>query len=971
MSNINFMKHPKGSIWRKWDLHVHTPKSILNNGFGNNFDAYVKTLFKKAIEKRISVIGITDYFSIDGYQIIKENYLENQTKMKELFSDDEIACIKEILILPNIEFRLNKLVGTNRINFHIVFSNNVSITDIKDNFLEEIDFVYEGNPQNVDEKRKLKLNNLIEFGRKLKSEHEDFRSDEDLFVGMKCAVVDDTQIFDILNEKKSIFKNQYLVGIPSDDDLSEISWNSSDHNVRKVLIQKSNFIFSSNANTREWALGRKSSSIDAYINEFKTLKPCVWGSDCHDFEKLFEPDLNRYTWIKGDPTFEGLKQIIYEPDFRVRIQELEPEIKENYHIIDKVRFVGSSEKKLFSEEWIELNPYLNSIIGGKSSGKSILLHYIAKTIDRKRIDEINEKNGEKSKKYSYSFEEDDNFGFEVQWKGGVVFKLSDNDESRRITYIPQLYLNDLAEERKNELNDVVDKILSLSEDSDYNDTKKLIISDISKTTRDLNTAIDVYFENHNKLLLLENELKELDDKNSIEESIKIKEEQIEKLKTESNFTDEDLEKYSSLSNEKTCLQEESIKIETYISNYTNLSNLIIDLDKNKIPKTIEYEFEELLFGNDTFEKVNLLFKEKLLKKASSIFQPELNIIKEHIAKLENRKEKNASKLESHNAELVPFEGKIEKQSEYKSLTSALNKEKAGLKIILDKEREIESQKVKIKDDIIFEKYKNLFEHFIKWKDLITKYSDIYPESDLRLVGNINFNISDFENKFSNMISKKSPLKNQFPDKFDEDNFFIFDKNNHCKKIEEIFKTIMKSESFKLNQGFKKINVIKALFDNYFSLDFDLKQGDDFLLDMSPGKRGIILFQLYLQLSYCNTPILIDQPEDNLDNRTVYQELNDFIKQKKINRQIIIISHNPNLVVSTDSENIIVANQKGQNRDSKNETYQFEYVSGAIENTFLEQDNEFILQKMGIREHICHVLEGGKQAFEKREQKYGF
>ena len=58
------------------------------------------------------------------------------------------------------------------------------------------------------------------------------------------------------------------------------------------------------------------------------------------------------------------------------------------------------------------------------------------------------------------------------------------------------------------------------------------------------------------------------------------------------------------------------------------------------------------------------------------------------------------------------------------------------------------------------------------------------------------------------------------------------------------------------------------------------QDEDKLLDMSPGKRGIILFQLFLHLSASETPILVDQPEDNLDNRTVYKELNQFIKQQK-------------------------------------------------------------------------------------------
>ena len=140
--------------------------------------------------------------------------------------------------------------------------------------------------------------------------------------------------------------------------------------------------------------------------------------------------------------------------------------------------------------------------------------------------------------------------------------------------------------------------------------------------------------------------------------------------------------------------------------------------------------------------------------------------------------------------------------------------------------------------------------------------------------------------------------------------------------------------------------------------------------MSPGKRGIVLFQLFLQLSNSDTPILIDQPEDNLDNRTIYQELNTFIKNRKLKRQIILVSHNANLVVSTDSENVIVANQeikKGTNYEY-NEKYKFEYINGALEETF---NNGKKFHEKGIREHVCEILEGGEKAFKIREKKYGF
>lgn len=120
------------------------------------------------------------------------------------------------------------------------------------------------------------------------------------------------------------------------------------------------------------------------------------------------------------------------------------------------------------------------------------------------------------------------------------------------------------------------------------------------------------------------------------------------------------------------------------------------------------------------------------------------------------------------------------------------------------------------------------------------------------------------------------------------------------------------------------------------------------------------------------PILIDQPEDDLDNRSIYVELVNFIKEKKNERQIIIVTHNANIVIGADSEEIIIANQQGAN--TPNETFRFEYRSGSIENNEKVYDNtgrvkNGILNQFGIQDHICGLLEGGKEAFNLRKTKY--
>src|ERR1019366_10208335 len=87
-------------------------------------------------------------------------------------------------------------------------------------------------------------------------------------------------------------------------------------------IQKSQMLFSSNEGTRQFGLGRRHDTPDDCVREFKSKKPCIHGSDAHDYEHLFAPDAGRQLWIKADPTFSGLRQLLHEPEDRVFIGDL-------------------------------------------------------------------------------------------------------------------------------------------------------------------------------------------------------------------------------------------------------------------------------------------------------------------------------------------------------------------------------------------------------------------------------------------------------------------------------------------------------------------------------------------------------------------------------------------------------------------------------------------------------------------------
>ncbi len=120
--------------------------------------------------------------------------------------------------------------------------------------------------------------------------------------------------------------------------------------------------------------------------------------------------------------------------------------------------------------------------------------------------------------------------------------------------------------------------------------------------------------------------------------------------------------------------------------------------------------------------------------------------------------------------------------------------------------------------------------------------------------------------------------------------------------------------------------------------------------LSPGQRGALLLIFYLLVDKGRNPIILDQPEENLDNETVVSLLVPVLSEAKKRRQIIMITHNPNLAVVSDAEQVIYSSF-----DRKNSS-KIEYISGSIENPV-------------INAHVVNVLEGTKPAFINRQIKY--
>ena len=317
------------------------------------------------------------------------------------------------------------------------------------------------------------------------------------------------------------------------------------------------------------------------MDEFKSLKPCIWGSDAHTFDELFTKNAPRLCWIKADPTFEGLKQIIYEPEERVSITNRKPDEKKVYEVIDKVRFIDPA----FTTTPIECNENMTAIIGGKSTGKSILLKSTARTADIAEYNKRNESANIVDKRPVSSFE--------IIWKDGQTSSLgAENNPAKKIIYIPQSYLNRVVDDGENtgDIDEIIQDVLLQKEEfkawyDSLNDKKKEIANKVDAAIKNLFENIGINIEK-NRLK------KELGDESGIKKQIDKLNEEIKGLQEKSKISKEELDTFNQVN---TQIKDKNAAIDTLnkdISKLKSVKDISIQINENLTENIINPELKK-------------------------------------------------------------------------------------------------------------------------------------------------------------------------------------------------------------------------------------------------------------------------------------------------------------------------------------------------------------------------------------------
>ncbi|GAA8849144.1 PHP-associated domain-containing protein [Helicobacter pylori] len=855
----------KGSSWHKWDLHVHTPHTHLNKAYKCSEEDFIQ----KLCTSEIDCIGLTNYFKFD----------EEEFDLKEKIEK------RGIKVFYNLEVRLDYKNNKNEfLDFHIIFSDEILSDNIK-RFLSDMKATIDGT-----EKRLADL------------EKDDFNK----------AVVNFDQLLECLEEESLNLMGKYLLGFLSRGhgsiECEFLEKGGRNETIYKKVIDKSHFLIHSSDNQKNLKDDR-----DSWL---KYNKPLLQSSDAHKEDSIGK----KYTWIKAEKTFEGLKQIIYEPETRVSIDE--EKSQDPLHKIDCVGLCFDGEVKITNEkgdvpfcyagfnETLFFSPNFTCVIGGRGSGKSTLLQLIAsKLYDKSLVKGLKHETIQKcieiqpdtvdSVEYLAQNEVEE-FATNVSKFTEAIFNRIDSKLSGN--------LKGLEKQITENIKKFDEQIASWQKKTKLEEQLKNREKERKKSQNIIDTFTDKdYLDKTEKLQ--ENHKALIDLKQSKEVVLTF----IEKLKRVVNFeSKENMEEKNSYDKVYNQLKQNICKELEEIDK--NIKNGCFDSDDKNIEK-LEVKQQTLRQEIGEFLKEKGVIDENIgdLERANC----QLADIEKEITDLKRKIEEITNKIkgfswEGIDKDIENFENQIEeKLKEINSVFKEISKNHKEVKPITIKYR--------LNEDI----FEGVFEDFDKLVDKgfnIQKHQSKIKEylKEIELKNTIDMQHAGFiEELYSSIDNKKAAFYETMKD--------IFDREIHFQIYRLlILKHLRNVEKYKI---------------------FEVRYDKRALNETSFGQKCTAVLVVLLSLG--NNPIIIDEPEAHLDSALIANYLVTLIKKQKQKRQIIFATHNANFVLNADAEQII---------QLKNENNKIVAQSFMIES---DKHKEDLLK-----------LEGGEKAFKDRERKYG-
>ncbi|MEZ9916777.1 TrlF family AAA-like ATPase [Vibrio breoganii] len=883
-----------GSTWNKWDLHIHSPLTHQNNQFGGTT---LTEYANKLNQEELSLVGITNYF---------------------FFADNELEQVRDaiqsngfdIKVLGNLEFRISQPNKDSEfINIHCIFAEHLTTAQINGAM------------------SKLKIKNTTLSQGAIYCEQASLQQHN---VKVEEVMIDYAELEEHLSLHFKRGVDYLMVVCPNGyggfrPDMKE----GRSLALAKEIDKFGDMIFGSTEKDRDFFLSGRGSNLPP--------KPVFSCSDAHTMQIIG----TQYSWVKARPTFEGLRQVLIEPKERIQIVDDFVErtfVKPHFQSISLDGILFPGQLLQFKTATLPLNRNMVAIIGGRGTGKSILLDSIRtkfpnnpkspglRTVDAKGL-AITLNQGGNTKIH---FNQPENVYSYLHVSQGDIQHVSQEPDELSNEIKRMLGLNDATFDHAHAqlIQDCLAKYRAFI---DYRQTADHLGNSIN--TEAYQEAVIKYNTDLIKTLTSpQNQGLIVRYQGNIQSINKIKQ-----FITQCSQT---------LHSIKQSVEPLNASI-GQINTSKLLSSLVPHIDYSTTTQALQVNIDSSNKNLDVLDKENESIVEDFKKQG----------INQDISSLLNKVNECQTQIDAANNKLIEIK---EKNNQYFALINDRKDFAQAYQTFLnDQKHEIDFAFIKLSQPQ--EAWNSEQNQLVQ--DILT---------DISIYGSQSFNIQVFYSslltclnggKFRETASQSSleKLKQTF-NVHSIDDFFRLLKNEKIITIPESEDPISLEDLCWRGEYFNQVGRFELLdylykphrVQTYLHVNAEFQYKGKTVDKLSVGQRGTFYVCLKLATDPFGSPFIFDQPEDDLDNDFIMKQLVPLFRRIKKYRQVIIVTHNANLVVNSDAEQIVIAN---------NEDEVLSYYSGAVEDGPICSANS-------IRTRVCEILEGGGYAFEQREKKYG-
>ncbi|WP_413991182.1 TrlF family AAA-like ATPase [Labrys okinawensis] len=982
----------RGSEWRRWEPHIHAPGTAMNNQFSgpNAWGDYLTALERAA--PVIEAIAVTDYYVTETYEeVLRQKAAGRLPDAK--------------LVFPNVELRLDVATAKGGfVNLHLFVSpEDPQHLDELRRLLSRLQF-------NVMQDRfDCTRADLIRLGKKADPTITDERAA--LAYGANQFKVNFQQLREVFSESGWAKKNILIAVAGGATDGTSGVREAADQTLRREIEGFAHVIFAGSPAQREFWLGQKDLAPDEIRARYGGLKPCLHGSDAHKLEDVASPFGNRFSWIKGGLEFDALRQACIDPDGRAYVGEQPPRSAMPSQVIAQVRIDGADWA---TTPDIPLNPGLVAIIGARGSGKTALADVIAAGCDAitpagwDADENITPSFLARARKLV------GDATTALTWAGGeTVTRALDGRDANghmsfpRARYLSQQFVEELCSAKgvSDGLVDEIERVIfeSHSQDDrewalDFAELRDQQTSRFqqarereSEAITDISDRIATEFEKESLVATLTTQVAQ---KKKV-----IADYTTDRAKLVVKGTEAQVTRHTQLSEAAQKLRSRIQSFGNQRRTFVALQDEVRSMRATGAPEMLRQaqarhsnsgldakQWNEflLIYKGDVDKSLTayVAWADGEVRKLNGVPPPAGDPT---VALISDKADLSTLALAPIVAEMTRLEALFSAdkvvRDQYAALTGRIAQENSALQTLETRLSDAQGAAARRKDlqTERDETYGRVFEAIINEQNAL---AGLYAPLMARLAASSGTlkKLSFSVRRMADVQAWGAVAEEELLDRRKTGPFY--GRGSLIAAASEALKPAWETGSAADVQAAMVAFMAKYLRDllshapyaptqqaefrawskkfahwlfgtEHITVRYEISYDGVDIRKLSPGTRGIVLLLLYLALDDSDDrPLIIDQPEENLDPKSVFDELVTLFVAAKAKRQVIMVTHNANLVINTDADQIIVASAGPHPSGG---LPPITYVAGGLESA-------------DIRKSVCDILEGGEAAFRERARR---